>query len=685
MDPDIVRIFGDESAIHMLPKQLTWSPDSQKVAYLRTPPQTTNSAESELWMYDLGRNVALPLMAGKKTRVSEYTWVDKTRIAAIENGDIWLIPLNGEQQQLTNTRNRESDVKASPDGAKLAYIRDHNIYLLDLITMIEYSITKEGNEEHTFGEVTWLYEEEFETDAGFGWSPNSDRLWYYETDLSKVSFRAIPLSSGNIKAIPYPRPGEPNPVLSINVIDVSSPDSAPLNLIQGGERDVYLPEVSWHPDGDHLIITELDRLQTTLSLFVCTVSQKKCTRMLRENDPSYVDLLDGPVFLSGRNELLRLSEATGYAHIYRVRLDTFAASALTRGQFEVSSVNYIDEKRDKVIFTANPEDTGEHKLYAVSLSGGDVMTIPQEAGNHDVKYAPNGAYYVDTHSALNRPPRTDIKNSNGDVIATIAETFLPRELAEGISNEIFPIDTPDGVPIMAHLTRPTQLEPDTKYPVLIIVYGGPHAQLAQNAFHPTYQPWRQLLAKRGILVFTVDGRGSAGRGHLFESAIQGHLGKLELKDQLVGIAHLRSLPFVDPNRVGVFGWSYGGYMALNAVLRTKKIFNMSIAVAPVTDWRDYDTAYTERYMRRPEDNPEGYKKTALIPLASHLSTPLLLIHGIADDNVQLIHSHKLFDAFTNAGKFVTPLFYPGKDHQIAGSTTRIHLFTQITRFIEDHL
>jgi dipeptidyl-peptidase-4 len=398
-----------------------------------------------------------------------------------------------------------------------------------------------------------------------------------------------------------------------------------------------------------------------------------------------VDLLPGPIFVGEGDTFLAISDVSGYAHLHHVPLSSPVPEPLTKGSFEVSCINFVDDKNGKVIFTANPEDTGEHKLYAISFAAPEVMTIPQEPGNHDVIFSPNGEHYIDTHSAIDRPPRTDIKHRNGEVLGTMAETVLSKRIAEGVTNELFPIDTQDGIPIMAHLTRPSVLAPETRYPVLVIVYGGPHGQLTKNAFHTTYQPWRNLLAQRGILVLTVDGRGSFGRGHLFESAIRANLGHIELQDQMMGIAHLKTLPFVDPDRIGIFGWSYGGYMTLNALLRTKNVFKMGVAVAPVTDWRYYDSTYTERYMLRPDDNPDGYKETSLLPLASRLENPLLLVHGIADDNVHLIHSYKLLSAFTRAERFVEHLFYPGKDHKIDGPKTRVHLFTRITRFIEDHL
>ena len=685
MDPEIAGIFGKDSSLNALPDQLRWSPDSRRIAFLRPHHDRRGISRTELWLHDVERDVASPLLVGEDIRVTEYAWIDEGRIAAIANDDVWIVPLKGSSQQATRTATAESDLEVSPDGTKVAYLRDHNIILLDLVAMMERPLTRGGHPRHTFGEVTWLYGEEFGTERGFEWSPDSRYLWFMETDLSKVSFRGIDLSNGDIDAMPYPRPGEPNPAIKIAILDVAVPNAAPIYLADGTGKDIYLPRVKWHPGSRHIFFTELDRLQTSLTLISCAVDTRKCSTVVEESDPRYIDLLDDPVFISGGNELLRLSKVSGYAHIHRVRLDTFAATPVTRGAFEVFKINHVDEKRGTVVFTANAENTGEHKLYAVSLFGGELRSIPQESGCHDTIFSPDGTQYIDTHSAMIRPTKVVVKTSAGDTIATIGETSLRKDLSESITNETFPIDTEDDIPIMAHLTRPTTLEPGIRYPVLVIVYGGPQVQLTRNAFHLTYQPWRNLLAKRGILVFTVDGRGSYGRGHDFESAIRAQLGKVELVDQLTGIAHLKSLPFVDSKRIGIFGWSYGGYMVLNALLRTKNIFKLGVSVAPVTDWRFYDTAYTERYMQRPEDNAEGYRSTSLIPLAPRLASPLLLVHGIADNNVHLIHTHRMLSAFTHAGRYVEQAIYPGKNHKIGGPDTRVHLFTRITRFIEDHL
>lgn len=677
MDSGVEAIFGADSSLYRIPEQFRFSPDSAHLAYLQT-----QGPRTELWMHTIETGIRRPLFSGENAQVTAFVWAASNHVLLISNGDVWMVSLTGQSQQITATNAHEHGIQASQDGTKAAYIRDHNIYIYDLTTMSEIPVTTKGSPKRTFGEVTWLYQEEFDTTEGFGFAPKGNKLWFFETNLEKVPFRIIDRSPGDTEFIPYPRAGEENPEIRIGVIDLDS--NARVFVRDGAKRDVYLPRVVWHPSGESILVTELDRLQTHLSVYNCPLRTQRCSAVLDDQDPRYVNLLGNPVFFNHGKEFFWLSETTGYAQIERVNLSTRTRRAVTEGKFEVIAINHVDEKNGRVLFTANPEDITETRLYASPIGGGEIKTLPQASGTHSVIFSPNGEVYVDTHSALDRPPTTVLKNREGKVVAILFETDPRHLMLDDVHNEIFPMEQDNGIPLMAHLTRPKNLESDKKYPVLIIMYGGPHVQFVANRFHQMYQPWRNLLAKRGIIVFSVDGRGSAGRGHLFESRSRLRLGHIELADQLAGRTYLSSLPFVDPDRIGVFGWSYGGYMVLNALLRSPEPFRFGISVAPVTNWRNYDTAYTERYMLRPKDNVEGYRKTALMPLAGQLKSPLLLIHGMADDNVHLIHSFELLNSFIEAGRNVDQLFYPGKNHKIDGAKTRVHLFTHIIRFIEEH-
>lgn len=686
VDPEIAALYGEPPIAGRLPTEMRWSPDGKRVAYLRLGTGKRGRLKQELWIYDLPRDLETPLFAEADMSVSGYTWCGSSCLVLAADGELYQMNLDGEQRKrLTRTQGRESSPVGSPDGSKVAFVRSHNLFVIDLTTGEERQITRRGTREQTFGEVTWLYQEELDTEEGIGWSPDGEKLWFFATDLSQVPFRVILQEDGSARSMAYPRAGEPNPVVRVGFVALTDTDAGVRYLEAVYEKESYIPRVQWHPDGQHLLVTRLDRLQTTQELFLCELDSVTCERVLEERDPRYVDLLAEPVFINDGKEMLRLSEQGGFAHIFRSELNGASAQELTFGAFEVTEINAVDEKSGHVIFTANVESPISYGLYRAPLAGGEIEKLPLERGTHEVVFSPDLTRYLDTHSALDRPPRCDIRNLGNGSAVPLGSADRGTYKSPEVFTKTFPLQTSDGRTLMAMLTSPKVIAQDVKYPVLVIVYGGPHVQLVKDAFHPLYQPWRDLLASRGVLVFSVDGRGSAGRGREHEASIRLQLGKAELQDQLQGIAYLRTLPMVDPSRIGVFGWSYGGTMALNMLLRTDKVFKMGIAVAPVTDWRFYDSAYTERYMQRPVDNPEGYRAASLIGEARRLSVPLLLVHGIADENVHFVHSQKMFDALVDAGAQFETLFYPGKSHRIDGARTRAHLFTAMTRFVEDAL
>ncbi|MCP4675274.1 MAG: prolyl oligopeptidase family serine peptidase [Deltaproteobacteria bacterium] len=684
--PAVARIFSDPPLVGRTPGSTAWSPDSSAVAYIHMSSSSDGKSTSELWIHEMKGHRERPLFADDEKPVSEYEWCGPDKLVVGSGGDLLLVELTGRARKLTETTPAETGVKASPDCTKVAFVREHDVYVLDIESGAERRITEGGTWEKSFGEVTWVYGEEFGTGAGFGWSPDSSSIWLYAMNVTEVAVKNIVTdSNGNTRRQPYPRPGEANPMVRVGVINLGADSKKVTWLSTGKETDTYLPQVTWHPDSKRLVVLRLDRLQTLLELLLCNIATGECSPMLAERDPRWVNLLGEPKFLTSGKEFLWLSERDGFSHIYRFGIDGVLKGQLTSGKWVVSSIDAIDENKDEIVFTANAEEITEWGIFSTQLSDDDVEQISEDPGTHRALFSPDRKHYLDTHSALDRPPRTDIRNRSGEIEALVSRDELREYRAPEVMNDLFPIDTQGGETLMALLTRPTALDPERLYPVLVYVYGGPHVQVSRNSFRSTFQPWRNYMASRGILVFTVDGRGSGGRGREFETAIHRRLGEVELKDQLAGVAYLKTLPFVDPKRIGIFGWSYGGTMTLNALLRTKNVFNVGVSVAPVTDWQQYDTAYTERYMQRPSDNPGGYKATSLLPVADRLRVPLLLVHGLADDNVQFTNSALLVDAFVKAGKNFEVMFYPGKTHGIRGPETRADLFSRITRFIERYI
>jgi dipeptidyl-peptidase 4 len=689
VDPEVARIFGDVPIAGRVPTDLAWSPDGARLAYLRAYDAT--ATKRGLWVAEIGTRQEQPIATGGERSVDEYAWLTSARLAAVMDGDVYALDLAGNAENLTATADPEASLAAAPDGRHVAYVRDNDIYVFDLGARTERPVTRGGTADAYFGGVTWVMGEEFGTETGLGWSPDGRKLWFYAVDESKTAHARISDDAkGTSREQAYPRPGEANPIVRLGVADISRPgEIAPVWMDVGADKDVYIPRVTWFPQSDRLAVIRLDRLQTVLTLLGCDAQKGACTQLLEERDPRWLNLLGEPRFFDGGKRFLWLSERDGYAHIYVVTASGLVERQLTTGRWVVSEIAGVDEKAGVAYFTANAERPVSYGVFRVPLAGGDAERISAKGGVHSALFYDAGTVYADTHSAIALPPRIDVVKPgdvDGDVPPfTLAASDLLPYAREDAANDLFPIEKPDGTEFWCQVTRPAALDPSLRYPVLVYVYGGPGVQAVRDAFHPSMQPWREALAARGFIVFSVDGRGSAGRGRDFETPIHLHLGQIEVEDQLAAVDYLKNQPYVDPARIGVFGWSYGGTMAIALLTKSKGVFRAGAAVAPVVDWREYDSAYTERYLQRPSDNPEGYASSSLLGAAAELRAPLLLAHGLADDNVHFVGTARFIDALVDAGKSFELFVYPGRGHGLKGGRARAHVFSAITKFFERRL
>ncbi len=690
IDPAVARIFGDPPIVGRVPTGLAWSPDGAYLAYLRA--NDSAGASRSLWIADPAAAVERPIVSGSEHPVTAFAWAGPKKLAAIVAGDLYTAEIGGELTRLTTTQADEEGLVASRDGERVAYVRDQNVYVMDLATSTERPVTRGGRPGAYFGGVTWMMGEEFSTEAGMGFSPDGTRLWYFAVDETHTPHVRIPddAAPGGFTEQAYPRPGEENPDVRVGVAGVAAgAEIATTWLDTGDDRDVYLPRVTWFPRSDRLAVIRLDRLQTVLELLSCDAAKGACAPILEERDPRWMNLTGEPVFFDGGARFLWLSERDGFAHVYVVNASGLVERRLTSGDFTVSAISGVDEKGRAAYFTANAETPVSYGVYRVPLAGGDAVRVSAEGGVHDPTFSPAGDAYADAHSSLRAPPRIDVfrpgADGDGGKPFTLAADDLSPYPEKDVANELFTVTLADGTELWCHVTRPKTLDPARRYPVIVYVYGGPGLQIVRDAFHPSMQPWRDALASRGFVVFSADNRGSAGRGRDFETAIHLRLGAVEVADQLAALAQLKRKPYVDPDRVGVFGWSYGGTMALALLMDDGRAFKAGAAVAPVVDWRDYDSAYTERYMQRPDDNPDGYAAASLLGRAAKLKAPLLLAHGLADDNVHFSGTAKLIDALVAGGKSFDLLVYPGRSHGLRGGGARPHVFSAITRFFERRL
>jgi dipeptidyl-peptidase-4 len=688
VDPELARLYGEPPAVGRLPGSPAWSPDGAGVAYLRRSTAANREPGGELWLHEVAARRQRPLVADRELDVTAFAWAGPDAIVFGAGGDLHVAALDGKHRALTATAEAEGDFAVSENGRRAAFVRGHDLFTVEVATGRETRITAAGTRERSFGEVTWVYGEEFDTRQGFGLSADGGRVWFYATDESATPRRTLTENAaGAVREQAYPRAGEANPAVRVGAVDLDAADPAPVWLDTGSGPDVYLPQVAWRKDG-RLSVTRLDRLQTQVEILACDPARGTCAALVEERDPRWVNLIGPPVFFGKQGEFLWISEREGFAHIHRFDAEGRLKARLTQGEWAVTGIAAVDEDRGQVYFTGNAGNALSQGVFRIGLDGKGLHRVCPEGGVHAPTFSPDRKRFVDVHSALGRIPRADLLRLEGKQTAreaTLAENDLGPYAAEDVTDDVFEIAGADGTALFAQLTRPVHMEPDRRYPVVVYVYGGPRAQVVRDHFRPTFQPWRDLLARRGVLVFSVDGRGSAGRGREFEAVIHRRLGEIELADQLAGVAWLKARPDVDPGRIGIFGWSYGGTLVLAALLRTEGVFACGAAVAPVVDWREYDTAYAERYLQRPADNPEGYDQTALLPLAGKLAVPLLLAHGLADDNVHFANTARMIDALVESGKLFDLVVYPGKDHGIAGPKHRPHVFSAVTRFFERYL
>ncbi len=571
--------------------------------------------------------------------------------------DLWLVTPGGEPRRLTNDPEDETVPAWSPDGTRLAYVRKHDLWVLEVATGKETRLTTSGSDGVLNGVLDWVYGEELANRRGprsFTWAPDSAAIAYLSLDQTRVPTYPIVdyvPTNGKVEAERYPKAGDANAVPSVHVVDLAGRETA---SFAPSPDDVYVgPEMSWTEDGKGLSFILLDRPQTHRDVLLLPRAGGAPRTLVSESDPAWINALAPPRFLRDGSFVL-LSERSGYFHLYRFAADGTLRNAITKGDWMVDGPWSVDEKTGAVWFRATTADPRERQVFVAKLDGSSTTRVTVEPGVHAPVFAPDAAHFVDTFSSAASLPRTVVRSASGDAVATVDDG--PHALAEYDlgSVELGSFTGADGTLFYTRLVKPSHFDAGRKYPVVVVVYGGPHAQLVQNAAVPAFDAY---LASKGFLVWTMDNRGSWGRGHAFETPILRNMGAQELKDQLEGLAELKKRPYVDPARIGITGWSYGGYMTLYAATHAGATFKCAAAGAPVVDWSLYDSIYTERYMKTPKENADGYRTSSPLLAAGDLGTKLLLFHGTSDDNVHMQNTIRFADGLMKARKdfFFVPL------------------------------
>lgn len=674
------------------PRALAWHPDGKRLTYVRR-----GRTGGDLFAFDVrkgqevllvrGADLGLPPAPGGVPALESATWMrDKRHLLVGADGDVYLVDSRtGRTRALVQTEATEEFPTASPDGKRVAFVRDHDLYTVDVKTGLERRLTSSGSPTLLNGRLDWVYEEELGGRNGqaFQWAPDSRALVYLQLDQSNVTPFPIMDFLPTVNQVArqrYPKAGSANSVVRLGVVGLEKNGTpGPERVVSLGGDDHYLaPQLQWAPNSRAVAVQQLNRAQNELRLRLVPVPKKsgdalgKARTVLTERSQTFVNLLLPPRFFKKGKRFLWLSERSGFAHIYDCDL-AGSCRPVTRGPWVVDArVSFsssgrgvpmtLDERSGFVYFGANKADPRERHLYRVRVDGTGFAQITTEPGKHNSLVSPDGRYCANVWSDARNPPRVWASSRDGTKRWAIEENADAPALRYDLGDlEWVELEGRDGSTLYGSLLKPPGFDPEKRYPLVVSVYGGPHSQRVENAW-PHVSPLERLLSSRGFLVWQLDNRGTAARGTAFESQVFRRLGQLELEDQLAGVEYLRSLPYVNPERLGITGWSYGGYMTLYALTHAPGVFGAGVAGAPVTDWRHYDTIYTERYMGTPTENPEGYDRASPLVRASDLEGDLLIIHGTADDNVHLANTVAFTERLIAAGRPYRLVLHPGQKH-----------------------
>ncbi len=588
----------------------------------------------------------------------------------------------------------------SPDATKVAFMRDNNLFIKDLKTGEEKQFTNDGLYNHIInGAPDWVYEEEFSFSQGFYWSPDSKKIAFMKFDESKVREFQMEEFEGlypDWYSFKYPKAGEDNSIVEIYVYDLQSGKTVKMDT--GTETDIYLPRIAWTKDANILAIQRLNRHQNHLEILAADATTGKSRVFYDETNDYYIDITDDWHFLEDGKRFLMTSERSGYNHIYLCTLDGKQAKQLTNGSWDVTKVYGFDGK--EVYFQAAKNTPTDRQIYAVNLNG-QMREVIGRVGTNSATFSNDFSYLINVNSSISQPRQYELYTNKGKLVRVLEDnhefvdklkTFnLGEKRLMKISDPAFVL--PDGtqVDVDAWQILPPDFDPAKKYPVLIYVYGGPGHQTVNNSWADSDYWWLQLLAQHGIISVSINNRGSGAQGEIFKKMTYLQLGKYETEDMITLAKYMAKQPYVDGDRIGIYGWSYGGFMAANGITKGADVISTAVSVAPVTNWRYYDNVYTERFMRTPQENPDGYDLNSPVNNTELIKGNYLLCHGSGDDNVHYQNAMELIKAMISNGKQFDLMIYPNKNHGIYGGyeygmgECRMHLFNKIDDFLFEHL
>ncbi len=711
----IEDIYGELDLSGPQPRELKFSPDGKRLSFLRG--KIEDKDQLDLWQFKDGREsllidsqLLLPdegeLSQEEKDRrerqrigafsgIVEYFWSDENDALLFPlGGDIFLFDLNKPEKmavtRLTETEAFETDIRFSPGGNYVSFIRDQDLFVIERGSGKEIRLTADGGGLIRNGMAEFVAQEEMRRYTGYWWSNDESQIAFTRVDETQVHVESrYEIEAGGVKVYQqrYPSAGTPNVKIALGVVPVIGGDPQWINL--GDDQDIYLCRVAWLPDDQNLAVQIEPRSQDRLDLLLSDVKSGTTRVVLQEKSATWINLSNDLHFLKNGEEFIWTSERSSYRHLYLQSLDGTKPKQLTSGPWIVEEVLAVDEEKGEILFNGTLDGPLERHLYAVSYRDpGPPRRITKQRGWHSCTVDDTNTFFIDTWSDTDHPPQVSLRHADG----TLVKELYPNRLdanhayapfaAHHLPTEFGTLKAEDGQTLHYGLIKPAHFDSSKKYPVMIYTYGGPGGQMVRNRWGRTSDLFKQWMAQRGYVVFMLDNRGTGHRGTAFDAPIHLRLGDIEVQDQAAGVRFLRQQAWVDADRVGIFGWSYGGYLTIMCLLREPDLFKAGVAVAPVTDYRLYDTHYTERYLGHPDTNGSGYDLSSVFPWLDQLQGPLLVMHGMADDNVLFTNTTRLMSELQQRDKAFSLMTYPGGKHSLTGNMIRRHVFKQMASFFD---
>ena len=600
---------------------------------------------------------------------------------------VWLANLRfGTAQKLRDEKVRYATY--SPDGNRVAYVLNNNLFVYNIEEKSHTQITQDGTFNSIInGATDWVYEEEFALVSAFWWSPDSRYIGYFRFDESKVRSFNMDVYGNELYPFPYtfkyPKAGEDNSIVTAHIWD--SKNGTVKQVLEGTDYE-YLPRAKWSAN-DTWIVSTMNRLQNDLKLYSVNASSGVSSLLYHETDEKYLEINDELYFLED-GSFIMLSDRDGWNHLYHINAKGKVKRQITKGSFNVTSFYGIDDS-ERLFYQSSEVHPTERNIYSIRINGRGKKLLTSEKGTHNGTFTNDFSLFVNTYSAEGIPPLVTLRSNDGNIVRTLKENKSAEAALESYTysqKDFFTIATPNCGDLNAWMIKPVDFDDTKEYPMFMYVYGGPGRQTVQNQYDHMNGMWFQMLANEyDMIVVSVDNHGTDGRSEAFKKSTYGQMGKLETRDQTEAALELAKRSYIDGSRIGIFGWSYGGYMASNCLFQSPEVFKMAIAVAPVTNWRFYDNIYTERYMGLPADNGDGYDADSPLSHVDGLEGKYLLIHGTGDDNVHVQNSMRMVEALVQADKDFEWFAYPDKNHGIFGGNTRMHLYRMMTNFIQENL